>query len=436
MDRAFLTREENLRLLAKANKRKRKKKKKCFSGGVSSKRFTYPIRLRNLFSSELRILASKGFIDICYKKDELKVPKKFSFKDSFDETIIFFKQYISSFIYGKQITIDFSQCERSDNSAFSIFNLLSSELGSLEFKYNLGLYNRTNKAVYIIPSKKDGKTNKYLHAFKYHALDVEFQDDSTYLPLNLFSGKRRSSFRENLKSTACFRIVRFVFDSLLGAGQQEGAWDIAIQNPLEGLVSEVLSNAEDHSPNGTEWFINGISFREVQHNTNIVEFNLSIINFGLSMFEGFENTKEQNRDQYKTLEDLFATHVQQFTRLNRFSKEALFTLYMLNEGISRLKFEDESRGHGTMNFIDSFIKLGKFGDTNAAFTSVLNIVSGHSRLTCDNNYKPYKDGDFRKISLNKSNDIKMLPDKNYLRTEKEYFPGTILECKIYFEHIK
>lgn len=435
MSRAFLTRGENLRLQAKANKRKRKKKRRGTSRSVSTRCFNYHNRLRNFFSSELQILASKGFIDRRYTTETISAPKFFSFKESFDQTIVFFKQLISSFIYGKDITVDFSNCEQSDVSAFSVFNLVYSELRTLLYKYNDGLFNRTNKEVLFKTSKKDGKTNKYLHAFDYHYLEDKFQDYSSYLPLNLFSGKRRSTYKENLKSSACSRIVRFVFDSLLGAGQNKDAYDIDIQNPLEGYVSEVLNNAEDHSPNGTEWFVNGISFREVQHDKKIVEFNLSIINFGQSMYEGFEETKEQNKDQYKTLENLYEVHRKMFTPFNKFSRESLFTLYMLNETISRLKYEDESRGHGTMNFIDSFLELGKYGDTNSDFRSVLNIVSGHTRLTCDNRYKPYKNGDMRIISLNNSNDIKQLPDNHYLRTETEYFPGTILECKIYFEHI-
>lgn len=435
MDRAFLTREENLRLQAKEIKRKRRKKKRKAIGTISREQFSYPDRLRNLFSSEIKILAKQGFVDKHYKKSTVRVPKVFSFKDNFDKTILFFRQFVSSFVYGNRLIVDFSQCDRSDNSAFSVFNLLNNELTSLEYKYNFGLYNRTIKDIKYKPSTTDGKTNKYLHAFGYHVLDEQFQDNSSYLPLSLLRGKKRSTYKENLKSMACARIVRFVFDSLLGAGQKKGAYDIAIQNPLEGLVNEVLNNAEDHSPNGTEWFVNGISFREVQYDTNIVEFNLSIINFGLSMFEGFEMTKKQNQEHYQTLENLYGVHEQLFSPFNRFSKEALFTLYMLNEGISRLKYEDESRGHGTMNFIESFIKLGKYGDTNPKFTSVLNIISGHTRLTCDNNYKPYWENGFRKISLNADNDIKQLPDWKYLRTEKEYFPGTILECKIYFEHI-
>lgn len=435
MNKAFLTRDENLRLQAKANKKKRNKKGRILSGSASTRHFKYTGRLRSLFSNELKILEANGFIDKRQKTSAVSVPRYFSFKDNFDQTIVFFKQLISSFIYGKDVIVDFTNCEHSDISAFSVFNLVYSELETLLSKYNLGLYNRTNKDVQFKTSKKDGKTNKYLHAFNYHNLEKEFQDDSSYLPLDLFKGKRRSSFRENLKSAACSRIVRFVFDSLLGAGQKPDAYDIDIQNPVEGYVSEVLNNAEDHSPNGTEWFVNGISFREVQHETNIVEFNLSIINFGQSMYEGFEKTKELNNEQYKTLENLFAVHERLFTPFNKFTRESLFTLYMLNETISRLKYEDESRGHGTMNFIESFIKLGKLGDTNSYFTSVLNIVSGHTRLSCDNRYKPYKEGDMRVISLNKSNNIKLLPDNKYLRTETEYFPGTILECKIYFEHI-
>lgn len=435
MNKAFLTREESLRLQAKAKKRKKKALNRGYSGKFSARKFNYPERLKSQFSSELKILFDKGFIDRQYKCDTVTVPEVFSFKDNFNQTVLFYKYYLSSFIYGKNFTVDFSKCKKTDNAAFSVFNLLSSELGALEYKYNLGLYNKTNKDIRIKPSSNDGKTNKYLHAFDYHTLDDEFQDNSSYLPLNLIRGKRRNTYKENLKSAACSRIVRFVFESLLGAGQPQRANDIAIQNPLEGLVSEVLNNAEDHSPNGTEWFVNGIAFREIQYDTPIVEFNLSIINFGLSMYEGFEKTKELNREQYVTLERLFSLHKKQFTPFNTFSREALFTLYMLNETISRLKYADESRGHGTMNFIESFIKLGKFGDSNSNFTSVLNIVSGHTRLTCDNRRKPYKDGDLRKISLNSSNNIRELPDKNYLKTESEYFPGTILECKIYFERI-
>ena len=104
---------------------------------------------------------------------------------------------------------------------------------------------------------------------------------------------------------------------------------------------------------------------------------------------------------------------------------------MLNEGISRIKYQDRSRGNGTMNFIESFISLGSFGEIDTRFAAKMNIVSGHGLLICDNKYKPFLQNSIKIISLNKEQDIHKLPDKNYLKTNKEYFPGTILECKIF-----
>ena len=90
-----------------------------------------------------------------------------------------------------------------------------------------------------------------------------------------------------------------------------------------------------------------------------------------------------------------------------------------------------------MKFIDSFISLGSFGEKNPDFSSALNVISGHGVLTCDNKYKPFKNGEFRQISLNKENDIRKLPDSDYVSYHNENFPGTILEARVYLnrEHI-
>ena len=74
-------------------------------------------------------------------------------------------------------------------------------------------------------------------------------------------------------------------------------------------------------------------------------------------------------------------------------------LYMLNEGISRLKYEDASRGNGTMQFLQAFTTLGSFGKKNSNFKSILNVISGHTVLSCDNSVGPYTDGTHLKIYL-------------------------------------
>ena len=60
-----------------------------------------------------------------------------------------------------------------------------------------------------------------------------------------------------------------------------------------------------------------------------------------------------------------------------------------------------------------------------------NIISGHTCLTCDNNVRPYDSGSMKLISLNRKQDQRLLPDNDYLVDNQEYFPGTILECRIY-----
>ena len=113
------------------------------------------------------------------------------------------------------------------------------------------------------------------------------------------------------------------------------------------------------------------------------------------------------------------------------SKDDLYTLYSLQDGVSRLKYEDESRGHGTMNFIRAFITLGSFGKENPSYKSHLNIISGKTCVHCDNEVGPYiKDNNYI-LSLNRENDISLLPEENYLKHMQEYFPGTFLEVKIY-----
>ena len=107
-------------------------------------------------------------------------------------------------------------------------------------------------------------------------------------------------------------------------------------------------------------------------------------------------------------------------------------MYLLNDGISRLKYEDNSRGNGTMRFLEAFITLGSFGASDPRFKSELNVISGHTTLTCDNDMHAYKnDQNSNSLSLNKQKDIEELPDKEYLTYNKEYYPGTILECHIF-----
>lgn len=362
--------------------------------------------------------------------NKIRIPKNFSFHKNFDETIKVFKQFISFFTMREGYVIaDFSDCEFIGISEITLLQVLYEEFLVAQRRYKRinNLYELRN--LKIIPSFKDQKVKKFLHAFgfyEYKGLDGEV------LPFDLIRGKYRSSYVENNKAEAIQKIVNFINKSFEPVHKQLSLDGL---NIFQSLISEILNNAEDHSYRNCEWSVNAISFNEQQFGENVVEVNLSIINFGNSMYEGFEETKDLNNILYEKVQNKYDKHCLLFDSQHSFEREALFMLYMLNEGISRLKYEDESRGNGTMQFLQAFTTLGSFGKKNSNFKSILNVISGHTVLSCDNSVGPYTDGTHLKLSLNEEKNLSLLPDKRYLKTYEGFFPGTIIECKIYLnEH--
>lgn len=425
-----LNSEQSIRLQNKIFKLRKKARKKKVGKTRNRSLFCFSEnKSMTCFSLLLRVFYSQGYISKSFEQKNISAPIKFSFNDSYDDCILFFKQVLSSFIFGQgNIVIDFSRCLHSEMSVFEVLNVIIKELYLFRSRYNNHLYKKIEKTIKCIPSLTDAKTNKYLHAFDYHSLDEKFNDGSSYLALDIISGRGKKEYKYNYKSMACAKIAGFIEESggVLGVSMNYSA-----RNALEGFLTEVLNNAEDHSVANSEWYVNGIAFNERQHGIDVIELHLSIMNIGPSMYEGFEATKVENVEMYRRLEELFEEHSKQLGFFKPFDKESLFMLYMLNEGISRIKYQDRSRGNGTMNFIESFISLGSFGEIDTRFAAKMNIVSGHGLLICDNKYKPFLQNSIKIISLNKEQDIHKLPDKNYLKTNKEYFPGTILECKIF-----
>lgn len=392
--------------------------------------FTHKLRLRSLYSLLLRNFRDKGYISKQHICGYIKAPNSFSFKLNFDDSILFFKQIISTFILSnKSIIIDFSKCSKVNVSNFIFFDILIKDLLKLQNRYNTYSYKKVyrDKVIDIRPSNNE-KVQKYLHILGYiNSPSLCDGNKGTYLLLGLQKGKGKN-YHENRKAKVCSKIVAFVNNSFRGSNSELRAPGV---NAIDNLVSEVLSNAEDHSLKNSEWYVNGITFKEMQHNVDIVELNLSILNIGYSMYEGFEQTKVANKENYKKVEEVYDAQKKLFTSSNKFEKESLYTLHMLQEGISRLKYEKESRGNGTMNFIEAFIVLGSFGAHNQNFKPELNIVSGHTVLICDNKYQPFEENGLKKLSLNKEKSLFLLPDREYIKYNKEYFPGTFLECKIY-----
>jgi len=390
----------------------------------SSLKFFLPFSI-NIFYKRFNDRRSKRVLDT----NKISVPEIFSFYHNFDQSVTFFKNIISSFVEKEgHIIADFSKCRYVCISTLTLLRILYDEFVIAQERYKQ-IDNRSEiRKLKIIPSYREQKVKKYLHAFGYYEYDDFNDEDGEVLPLDLIRGKYRNSYRENTKTKAIQQIVDFInssFEPINKCLSPNGL------NIIESLVSEILNNAEDHSHRNCEWYAHGIAFNEKQLGEKVVELNLAIINFGNSMYEGFEETKELNSINYNKVDSKFISHSKLFSSQCFFERESLFMLYMLNEGISRLKFADSSRGNGTMQFLQAFTTLGSFGGQNVNFNSLLNVISGHTVLSCDNKVGPYTEGNHLKLSLNEEKELSLLPNREYLKYNKEFFPGTIIECKIY-----
>lgn len=402
------------------------------------KKYTKPL----LSNFQISILSQKHFSEFIRftkkvfnvteaKPKKLSVPKDFSFGVNFDLTIEFYRS-LNYALYEKNevVIIDFTNCKRMKIGAATFLQITLLEFLNFTDKFNMNHYGKLSSNFKIINSK-ELRINKMLFSLR---LITDFEgidkiNESSFFPLNLTIGaKKRYNYNENIKGKIGKKINSFVNQSMRGFGYE---LDEEGQRTMLNLMGEILGNAEDHSLLNN-YYVNGVSFLEKVDDNPIIELNLAIINLGYSFYEGFINVKDRNIDINEKMEKLYNIH-SSYKNINqdKYSKESLFTLYGLQEGISRLKFKDQSRGNGTMNFIRSFMNLGEFGEEDRKYQSKLNIISGRTVIECTNDFKPYCSDEIFYLSLNKEQDLKKLPSKKAIFTHTGYFPGTILQVRIF-----
>lgn len=383
------------------------------------------------YSTELLKFTAKSFTNKIAFDERVFVPEILSFSDNFDLTFGFFSELNGLFLQFNTVsTVDFSRCKKMKIGAITFFQVLIREFARLNDRLKSNCYSESNHSLRIVNSK-ELKINKILMSL---GLITDFEGidevkDSAYLSLNIITGtKARSSFKENIKGRIANNVVKFVNDSMKGIEYELSANGKRLMLKMMG---EILGNAEDHSKLN-QFYVNGVTYIESEHK-DIVELNLAIINLGYSIYEGLIHTKNENSVVFNEIESQYGIMQTQIpVNSKNYNRESMFTFYALQEGISRLKYEDESRGNGTMNFIDCFMSLGK-STSNGNYKSELNIITGHTIVTCTEDLKPFRIESGFVLPLNRAKDTGKLPDETALKLSENYFPGTILQAKIYMD---
>lgn len=421
-------RKESDEVLSKKRKdRKNQRKEKFF---YSSPRFI----INNIrYKCETKIIENKNCIFYKYINSlniyeansnvplVFKIDEAFCLRKNYEFTIKKILDFYNSLFinYGKEITLDFSECSVATNFTLSLLNM---------FVLKFNDYNKTLKRRLVYqysdlkirirhPKNKEVKNELILTGILRE--NVEDKKES-YIPVHnigyIKAQTNKKNYLENQKGKYCLGIVSYINDSLK-------EHDVELSNQgkrnIEHLVGEILSNCEDHGSFGEYYFTANLSSKK-ENNNVISKLNLTFLNIGKSIYSSFIDSKSSNIKDYM---DLFSL----LQKEGNINIESFTNLYILNEGISRLnKINTDSRGTGTIKFMNSFFDLCDTNVSDDELMSEISIISGKSYVKIVDEHKPFKKSNRYFISLNRDKDITKIPEEGYLKNNTVDFPGTII----------
>lgn len=365
-----------------------------------------------------------------YFSSDIYINKKFSLEFNYKETLEVLDKVRLS-IYnsrGKDVFLNFSKCTEVDFAALFMLTVVV-----YEYLFSLKNFDKKFKhtsvlpKIRVVPSKKDSVNSKLL-AVSFIPTTTVSEDG--YVPLSQLGltvgSKAQKHYAENKKGYAVSTVRDYINKECLFPHKVELSQSGV--GFIDRLVGEVLNNAEDHSPFNT-WYINANHF-QTDSTTKTSEVNIGIFNFGYSIYDGFVNTKDKNSNIFHAMQK----HATKVLKLDKYhSEENLMTLYALQEGVSRLKFQNKDRGTGTMTFLRAFLDLGDFEKRSRNLVPRLLLFSGNTKLRYDNKFKPYLKNDKHYLSLNEQNSLSLPPEKSHLGKLNVKFPGTFIVAKIYLD---
>lgn len=369
--------------------------------------------------------------------EEIRICENFSLLTNTDETLSILAEIQAAIhIYlGEAIKLDFSKCKKTDLHTLIVLRIIFNEYRLSQNKLQSKILSKGVVTQIQIQQSQKEEVNKVLFAAtivdKFTTSEIESMMPISTIGIHI-GDKSQKHYQENKKGSTATKITKYVAEI---CEKYNYCLETAAQNNMEALISEVLNNAEDHGLEN-KWFATATLFEEnrlkkVDGKELIGQLCITIMNFGQSFFDGFEQTKVENQQQYKELELMYGEVIGKKGG-DKFTKENYFTLYALQDGVSRLKFERESRGTGTMKFINSFLWLGDYEDPNGRYTPSLCILSGKTLLTCTPRYRTFLAGnnDFY-LTLNDVKDFSEPPSPSCMKSLETKFPGTILAVTLY-----
>ena len=357
------------------------------------------------------------------------VPAVFSFIDNAEEAlnILYTMTRVADASGFRRCDIDHSECERLDMGASVAFDILVMELdrkwtSRCSAKGFVGHYPRSESVMNVI---RGSGVVKHL-CVKDQELSPKAKSNYIYLPLQKGFKPSASQVRSTTQEKVAEKVALH-FNECLNTRQfaltPEGL------KYISQLVGEVIDNAEEHSGQD-RWFAIGY----MDQSQEIGECQLSIVNFGWTIFE---TLKTGDPTLQKEIAALAHRHRAKGLFAPTWTEESLWTLYALQDGVSRWTHTDlgADRGIGTVKMIQFFQQLGD--TTRPDKHPMMTLVSGSTQILFDNEFKiqPTKLGSETRqvIAFNKENSLEEKPSPKHVHSLQGFFPGVLISMRFYID---
>ena len=375
------------------------------------------------YSNILYCLEHNAFsIPIFYKNEtvELTVPKVFCFSKNPDESIFFLRKLYTCLLDKKVKKIHFNHfnCSYLGACASTTMDIILLECikRRKSLKWNMEISGDMRDGKISYNSDVDSLV-KMSGLLKHLGIgDYEIPDN-----------ERLALIKDGSSADVAEKSIEYIDRSLKRHGLEltkEG------QNLFGRFFGEVVDNCCSHGGERVSWFTLGHYCYDKK--SGLGKCKLSVVDFGDTIYEGLKNCNSK----------MMLKQINHYVKKTWYSfrsvrdEETLYTLFSLQQRTSRIIDKDRVRGNGTVTFIESFLEL--FHTEDAKYKSIFSITSGKCSILFDGKYKliekTFKNGYSNKIiTFNKSGNLYEEPDKKYVRTIKNSFPGTVVSMDLYID---
>ncbi|MBA3342483.1 MAG: hypothetical protein H0T48_11700 [Gemmatimonadaceae bacterium] len=355
----------------------------------------------------------------------------FSFIEDPDNAIEAVTQF-ASLIHGGRVgtvSIDQHKCTQIDLCAEAVTSALA-----VEARERLKVRFRG-----ILPADEQQRAIIIASGLPRH-LGVNLPEQSDFLTFGLVHGRRRkeSAYESSERELVSTSLTEYVNQCV---GRYRRRLMPRAEEFIASIVGEVIGNAEDHSRQPNWW---AAAYLHHQADSGFGDCHITLFNFGQTVFESLQYLPQKSLLRTQ-IESLVGTHQKRGLFHKDWTPENLWTLYALQEGVSRFNTGKamlaSDRGQGTADMIEFFQRLGQ--SEAAVAKPKMCFVSGKTHVVFDGNYtmerRETSSGTRRRIlAFNKENDLGQKPDFRAVRPLNHYFPGTLISLRFYLDadHLK